>query len=35
MTPGTCETRKEQANGTRLRSRADIASDQDAALDRI
>jgi hypothetical protein len=25
MTPGTYETRKEQANGTRVRSRADIA----------
>lgn len=25
MTPGTRETRKEQANGTRVRSGADIA----------
>jgi len=25
MTAGTCETRKEQANGTRVRSGADIA----------
>jgi hypothetical protein len=25
MTPGTCVTRKEQANGARVRSRADIA----------
>jgi len=26
MTSGTCETRKEQANGTRVPSRADIGA---------